>query len=320
MHAASVILLSWAMIGAACFAPSAGGLATASALALLVTFVGLPHGAADHRFARPRLEPIFGSAWPAVFLSCYAALSSLVVVGWFLAPAVTIVLFFLLSAWHFGREEPRFSLGPRSLRPMYRFARGGLVIWTPLVCQNQDVHRVLSVIVPGEFGPESHGAVGALTVLSWCMLAVAAVAWCLQGMAALERSGRRRRALAVDNVLVASLVTLLAVANPLIGFLVYFCAWHSARGLSRLRRELGESWSVLAVGLAPMTAASIVLIAAGAAVALRAESWDDTLIRATFIGLSALAVPHLLLHAAEPLFESCRPRRAIEALRFGGSS
>ena len=68
MHAASVILLSWAMIGAACFFPQAMAGFTAGLLALLVAVVGLPHGAADHRFARSRLEPVLGIAWMPVFL------------------------------------------------------------------------------------------------------------------------------------------------------------------------------------------------------------------------------------------------------------
>jgi Brp/Blh family beta-carotene 15,15'-monooxygenase len=320
MHAASVILLSWAMIGAACCAPSAGGLATAFSLAVLVAFVGLPHGAADHRFARPRLEPVFGPAWIVVFLLGYAIVAWSVALGWFLAPAATIVLFFLLSAWHFGQEEPRLPIGPRSLRPVFRFARGGLVIWTPLVFRNDEVLRMLEVITPNGLGPETRWAVGALTGLAWSMLMIAAVAWCLQGMAAVEAVGRRRRALFLDNALVVSLVTLLAVTSTVVGFLVYFCAWHSARGLQRLRRELGESWWQLAASLAPLTVASVALISVGAAAALRASSWDVTLIRATFVGLSAVAVPHLLLHGAEPLLENFRNRRSFQPLHLGRSS
>jgi hypothetical protein len=52
MHAASVILLSWAIIGAAFFFSQATAGVTAGVLAALVAMVGLPHGAADHRFAR----------------------------------------------------------------------------------------------------------------------------------------------------------------------------------------------------------------------------------------------------------------------------
>jgi Brp/Blh family beta-carotene 15,15'-monooxygenase len=304
MHAASIILLSWAMIGAACFfsAPAAAAAAAVwyALLAGLVAVVGLPHGAADHRFARPRLEPLFGSAWLPVFLAGYMTLATAMVCGWLVAPTATIVGFFLASAWHFGQEEPRPAVGPRCLRPVLRFARGGLVIWTPLVFRPGDVAGILAQIAPATAGPAIDRAVGLLATAAWIMLPIAAVAWAVQVVVAGGRSGRIRRALLADTGLVASLAVLFAVASPLVSFPVYFCGWHSARGLRRLRRELGESWPQLAASLAPLTGTAIALIALLAWLVLGGSGWNETLLRATFVGLSAVAVPHLLLHAVAP--------------------
>ena len=317
MHAASVILLCWAMIGAACFfSPAMAGF-TAGVLALLVTVVGLPHGAADHRFARPRLEPVFGMAWLPVFLAGYLAVAVAIVCGWFVAPAATILAFFLASAWHFGQEEPRLPIGPRRLRPLFRFARGGLVIWTPLVFHGGEVCEILGLVAPGGSGPAIQDATRLLTACSWIMLPIAVVAWALQGLAAGKRSGQVRRVLMADNALVASLVALFVVASPLVSFPVYFCAWHSARGLRRLRRELGESWMELARSLAPLTVGAIALIGLAAWLVLGGSGWDHTLIRATFIGLSAVAVPHLLLHGVAPLFEPSARQRTPHPLHLG---
>ena len=174
MHAASVIMLCWAMIGAACFFSSGSAGVTAGILAVLVAVVGLPHGAADHRYARPRLEPVMGAAWLPVFLVGYMAIAAGVVWGWFVAPAATIVIFLLASAWHFGQEEPRLPVGPRWLRPVFQFARGGLVIWVPLVFHAGEVAAILSVATPGGSGPAGARATGLLTACSWIMLAIAA--------------------------------------------------------------------------------------------------------------------------------------------------
>lgn len=317
MHAASVILLCWAMIGAACFFSQAMAGVTAGVLAVLVAVVGLPHGAADHRFARPRLEPVLGTAWLPVFLAGYLAVAVVVVCGWFVAPAATILAFFLSSAWHFGQEEPRLPVGPRSLRPVFRFARGGLVIWTPLVFHAGEVAAILRLATPGRSGPAVDQAISLLTGCAWIMLAIAAVGWGLQALVASGRTGRTRRVLLLDNALVASLVVLCAVASPLVSFPVYFCAWHSARGLGRLRRELGESWRELARSLAPLTAGAIALIGLTAWLVLGGAGWNGTLIRATFVGLSAVAMPHLLLHGVAPLFEPPARRRTHQPLHVG---
>lgn len=320
MHAASVIMLCWAMIGAACFFPPDLPGATAGVLAVLVAVVGLPHGAADHRFARQRLEPVLGPAWMPVFLAGYVAVAAAVVCGWFVAPAATIVVFFLASAWHFGQEEPRLPIGPRSLRPLCRLARGGLVIWTPLVFQSGEVSTILGLATPGDSGPAIDRATSLLTVGSWTMLVVAAIAWCLQFVVAIERRGRVRRVLLADNALVGSLVVLFAVASPLVSFPVYFCAWHSARGLNRLRIELGESWPQLAASLAPLTLGAITLIGLTAWLVLGGSGWHGLLLRATFVGLSAVAMPHLLLHGVGPLVRASTQRRVPPPLHLGSSA
>jgi Brp/Blh family beta-carotene 15,15'-monooxygenase len=252
-----------------------------------------------------------------VFLAGYLAVAVVIVCGWFVAPAVTITGFFLASAWHFGQEEPRFLIGPRTLRPVFRFARGGLVIWTPLVFHAGEVAAILGVATPGGSGPAIDWAISLLTGCSWIMLAIAAAAWGLQGLAANGRTGRMRRVLLADNSLVASLVTLFAVASPLVSFPVYFCAWHSARGLKRLRIELGESWPELARSLAPLTAGAIALVGLAAWLVLGGAGWNGMLIRATFIGLSAVAMPHLLLHGVAPLFEASARRRTTQPLPCG---
>ena len=323
MHAASITLLAWATIGAACFFPAAAAIPVGSVLAVLVAVVGLPHGAADHRVARPRLEPRRGPAWWAVFLAGYLAIAAAVVLGWFLAPAATILVFFLASAWHFGQEEPDLPPGPRGSKPLrraFRVARGGLVIWVPVALATDEVVRILSLTAPHGFAPQIQAAVDALVACSWVMLAIAGVAWGWQALVAVTSAGRRRRVLLLDTFMVASLVPLFAWANPVVGFLIYFCGWHSARGLRRLRRELGESWWQLAASLAPLTVVAIGLIGSATCLVLRAPTWNETLIRATFVGLSAVALPHLLLHGVGPVIDELSRNRAARPVGLGGAA
>lgn len=81
--------------------------------------------------------------------------------------------------------------------------------------------------------------------------------------------------------------------------------------------EFGESWFELAKSLAPLTAGAIVLIGLMTWLALAGTGWHETLIRATFVGLSAVAIPHLLLHGAAPLFEGSGRRRSTKPLHVG---
>ncbi|MEO1498752.1 MAG: Brp/Blh family beta-carotene 15,15'-dioxygenase [Planctomycetota bacterium] len=316
MQAAPVILLCWAMAGAACFF-SPGGVLVPVALATLVAVIGLPHGAADHRFAKPLLEPRWGAAWLPAFLVGYLAIALAVVVGWVVTPVITVVLFFLVSAWHFGQEEPRLPIGPRWFRSLGRFARGGLVIWTPLIVHQPQVADLLATTAPRAFESQILLSVTLMAVAAWGLLVAAVAAWGLQSLTALASEGRRRRVLLIDALLQASLFVLFVVASPVVGFLVYFCAWHSARGLRRLRRELNESWRQLALSLAPMTLGAVGLVAFGSFGLARGVTLDETLVRSTFVGLSAVAVPHIVLHGLLPVLRDVRTRRGVDSIALG---
>ena len=179
-----------------------------------------------------------------------------------------------------------------------------------------DPTTLRGLVAPGGSDRAIQHATSLLTACSWIMLPLAAAGWTLQGLMASTHTGQRRRVLLTDNALVASLVVLFAVASPLVSFPVYFCGWHSARGLERLRRELGESWPELARSLAPATMGAIALVGLAAWFVLGGAGWNGTLIRATFVGLSAVAVPHLILHGVAPLCEASA-RRRTQSLHFG---
>jgi len=210
--------------------------------------------------------------------------------------------------------------GAKLLRQVLRVARGGLVIWVPVAFHTDEVVRILSLIAPHGMTPQIRSAVGALVVCSWAMLAIAAVAVVGQALSAVAGGGRRRRVLLLDVLMLVSLVIVLVSMNPLVGFVVYFCGWHSVRGLKRLRRELGESWGQLAMSLAPLTALSIALIALTTWLVLQAPTWNDTLIRATFVGLSGVAVPHLVLHGLGPVIDRVSRHHAATTVGLGSAA
>jgi hypothetical protein len=74
----------------------------------------------------------------------------------------------------------------------------------------------------------------------------------------------------------------------------------------------------MAMTLAPMTLLSVGLIGLATVLVLQASTWDDTLIRATFVGLSSVAVPHMLLHASGPVIDWAHRQQAARTAACGG--
>ena len=123
------------------------------------------------------------------------------------------------------------------------------------------------------------------------LLHVAAPIWALAVLwLALGQGPAGRRAAAE----IAGLAVMLALLPPLWGFAVYFCAIHSVRHLRAVARALSPLGSRVWWQVAAFSAVSIAAV-------LTAVPWlatvdlDSGLIRATFIGLAALTVPHVLL-------------------------
>lgn len=266
-----------------------------SLVALSVVVVGIPHGAADHLVGRSLLRPVFGLWWAPLFFAAYLTTSCLVLMGWYLWPAFTILTFFAFAAWHFGmqdRDEP--DNGPLAI--CRAVACGGLVIWVPCTLQGGNIESLLTVISSGLKQEQASAVVASVAACS-PVLGVFVVFDCLQELRSqIPLRILPARILRMRSIRHIAFFCLLCVANPLLSFAVYFCGWHSMRGLFSLTSEHQQSMSSLARVLAPMTLLTLGFIALASLTWSNGLSVSEATIRSLFLGLSAIAIPHLILH------------------------
>ena len=254
--------------------------------------IGLPHGAVDHLLPAHRLG--WGLPRLGVFALAYAALAAVGYVLFRAAPGPALLVFVLLSAWHFGTGETAFA-DLRAGRPVTRRAvpaavLGGIVLLVPLVRGSTEAAAVIAAVVPGSDGvlPSAIQTVVLALVLPAASLLTAS----------LVLAGRRLEALEV-----LALLALALFAPPFAAFGVYFGAWHSLRHLARVVSEdpgnageltagqLGKPLRRFAVQAALPTVA--VLVAIGVLWSTT-DGWLGFL--ATDIPLlAALTVPHALV-------------------------
>jgi Brp/Blh family beta-carotene 15,15'-monooxygenase len=91
------------------------------------------------------------------------------------------------------------------------------------------------------------------------------------------------------------LTLLFALAPPLVAFALYFGVVHSPRALGEARRP-GEQWSSLLLAALPWSAAAGVLAVPLWMLWAPLMGEGLALVRTVFWWLSALTVPHMLLH------------------------
>ncbi len=301
-HALAATALAAAAALGGFFGPTAPPAALAAGLAAAVAVVGLPHGGLDHLAGRSVFGPSAGAWWPLPFLLSYLAVAAAVLVGWAVAPLATAVVFFAVSAAHFAETER----GPWWRRVLF----GSLGIWLPLLARPAESAALLTWVAPT--GVEFTEA-----LLTWrpvlIGLAIAAVLiWAADSIHALRHADGDALA---DVVRLAAFAAMFTLAPVVVGFAVAFAGWHSAAELGRLAVQANPARP--AVGLravllaaAPLSLAAALLTTVGA-YAFGGRLGSPGVVQAVFLGLSAVAVPHILLHAVAG-------RRAADPYPTGG--
>ncbi len=285
--------------GVVAYSIAAGPPGTAVQLALLaaaVAMFGLPHGALDHLAARRIFEPKFGRTWWVGFGATYLALAALMAMLWIAVPLLALCLFLILSALHFGWDDPFWiDISGRGWTMLERFSVGAVPIVLPTWSHPHEVTTIFSWLMPQRIVLDS----GIVAAVAGCIAAVV-LPIATARMLRLAFSSPSGGAAAAE---LAAIATLHVAATPLIAFLTYFCGWHSMRHALELADGLAPGR--LGVGLrrfartaAPLTATAVIAAFAAAAF-LQTTDLQPTAIMSTliFVGLSVLTVPHMSVMA-----------------------
>ena len=266
--------LAWLTLVASFWLPTWSTQAQLVILSPIILLLGVPHGALDTVFVR-QLVVIQSAAGWMLFLIAYLLAAVSVAAVWWFAPGFFLVVFLLISAFHFSGD-------PDSQTPVwFRALYGGAVIVCPIALHADAVLEIFALL---SGLPAAQAVVVALQSLAWPWVAAIAIAAIAGARRDLPRS-----------IELVSMTALLCFAPPLMGFTVYFCFMHSARHVLRTRTysTVGTLRHLLGLAVWPMlfTLAGVAL----AAWLFEDKPLDMRLVQLLFVGLAALTVPHMMV-------------------------
>jgi Brp/Blh family beta-carotene 15,15'-monooxygenase len=264
---------------------------------VLMLLTGLPHGATDHLVFR-RLQPNLSarSFWLR-FLLQYLGMIAAYAALWYFLPGISLLLFLLLTFFHFGQSEFFFIRLPES-HP-YKWALylswGALVILSILHFNLNESLPILTEILPPH-GPAimwwlNHGHQLLLVLLASSLL--------LLGLG-VALNYLSLRAAWQELLIMAVLGVLFWSSGLLLSFAIYFGLWHATKAiyaeLQVLRHKQSLSIGNFARQALPFTLLSLIGIGIliGLALGLE-ESFSPFLL--FFIAISVLTLPHMSLMA-----------------------
>ncbi|MDC0158387.1 Brp/Blh family beta-carotene 15,15'-dioxygenase [Rhodospirillaceae bacterium] len=242
----------------------------------LILLAGIPHGAADILIARRMIRSNY--LWLSLFSISYLFIAAFIVVIWFLVPLSSLIMFLIISISHFGLMDTK-----KTKTLPFRYLRviiyGSTPIIIPATFHTIDVNNLFALLIFEEN-----------TVLATFIANLFPI-WFLSCVIFFVAGGKSLKYQFLEILLLA---VVLAYLPPLWGFAVYFCVVHSSRHIQQLLNSLGSLNYNDYLFLTVTVLMSILTIIIGA-FHFSSETFDIGIIKATFISLAALTVPHMLL-------------------------
>ena len=252
----------------------------------LISTIGISHGALDNLKGYKVLK-FYGIKKKYLFYLTYIIISLLVIFFWILFPFLTLSLFLLVAAYHFGKEDCSFGIKTKKqFINLFYLLKGSIVILAPLVFHPNEtvaIFEILNVKLNDIIRNENW--IIALLIISF-LSNFFIVIWTKN-----------------DGFIIADWLTIImlnASFSPLVAFTIYFCFLHSVRHTLSLIYELNKNnfnkgFKEFVKKALPLTTITGVLYLIGVFILTNSYDLDNAILKVIFIGLASLTFPHILL-------------------------
>lgn len=236
-------------------------------MAMLV--FGLPHGSLD--IAVIRRSGAIGERQVVAIVLLYLGLAAVTYSIWLFAPVVALSGFLIIASIHFADDwadtlPPFFAMG---------------IAAALLTASGLLHHQAVAAIFVSLTGQQGATLLADLSVL----VAPVALITTATAMGIMFSNGRTRQAVETGAVIIGMILL-----PPVVGFSIFFCLSHSPRHFIAARAQsVGKDAEAMLLTSAAIGIAALVYTSRSAMVL------EDKTIFASFVTLSVLTVPHMLV-------------------------
>ncbi len=252
----------------------------------LILTIGISHGSLDHIKGK-KLIKYFGYKSMTIFYLGYLFIGVITILIWLVFPKVLLLLFLIVAAYHFGKEDSEFINQKEKFELIY-FLKGSLIITSPLFFHKEETIAIFETL---------NFYISNNLIISNEILFILILLSLVSGIIlSLNKSFEARSLLLMDYL---SILILNCFLNPIIAFTIYFCFLHSIRHSISLIRELNKNLKkglpVFIKKAFPLTILTILGYVVSISILNNYNEFNETIYRVIFIGLASLTFPHILL-------------------------
>ncbi|MBY0476317.1 MAG: Brp/Blh family beta-carotene 15,15'-dioxygenase [Chitinophagaceae bacterium] len=246
-----------------------------------ILIAGIPHGAMDHLTASFIEKEKFKLIR---YLLQYILSALIYLLVWLFAPGIALLLFLLLTAWHFG-ETDMLSFSNKQTSPLIIFIYGScLLMW--LLLKDPSVTLQWIQLVAGNQG----AAVAIMNILKQ----IPHLLWFVVSAVLLFSSVFKQRDQWMSVFVFLLFMYTTVYTSLILGFILYFTGWHSVQALQHIRFSVFKQAGIkkLLFNAVPATLGSVVLLLLIMKYG-KAEWMQSSSLPSLFILLSVLTLPHM---------------------------
>jgi Brp/Blh family beta-carotene 15,15'-monooxygenase len=261
---------------------------------LLILLIGVTHGSLDHLKGKKLLSH-YNISNTFYFYIAYIFIASLIIILWLIFPAQLLIIFLIVAAYHFGKEDTQFLIPYTSyINQLLFILKGSLIIFAPLYFNFAETIELFKLLlIENEI---FYTLLGKLEELKIFLIGVS-----LSSLACLYLFLKNYE---INKVTIFIDYTSILLVNfyfsPLVAFTVYFCFLHSIRHIVNLIFELDKDnflngAKLFIIKSIPLTVLTGLLALLSLYFINFKVIFDDAIIKVIFIGLASLTFPHILL-------------------------
>ena len=247
----------------------------------LIATVGVSHGSLDH-IKGDKLFKVYKIKNKIFFYLGYISISLAIIGIWLIFPLFTLIIFLIVAAYHFGKEDAVFEKNKNfKLLNFFLFLKGSLIILAPLYFSSGETLKIFEVLNVNinEINNRFLLTFIALSLISNLFI---------------------NKNIFFSFLDSFTIIMLNLNFSPLLSFTIYFCFLHSLRHSFSLIAEINNknfkkgSISFLKKA-APLTLITAIGFLAITFFLNKYYLLDEAILKVIFIGLASLTFPHIFL-------------------------
>jgi len=247
----------------------------------LIATVGVSHGSLDH-IKGDKLFKVYKIKNKIFFYLGYISISLAIIGIWLIFPLFTLIIFLIVAAYHFGKEDAVFGKNKNfKLLNFFLFLKGSLIILAPLYFSSEETLKIFEVLNVNinEINNRFLLTFIALSLISNFFI---------------------NKNIFFSFLDSFTIIMLNLNFSPLLSFTIYFCFLHSLRHSFSLIAEINNknfkkgSISFLKKA-APLTLITAIGFLAITFFLNKYYLLDEAILKVIFIGLASLTFPHIFL-------------------------